>query len=172
LTAATPDEVWKARAEFQREIYRVADARVASFDTQLGVIIAAAVALVGFGAGAATSREVTSSSLITAVAAAAVTALLALCARQELPWLWLPVLHARMKRAAWEAETAVGAIHAGGRPTAADDPYHEVFNAWYAVSKSIEARRKLKQAIYAMAVLGLFVELGLVLAVLARAGSN
>ena len=87
MTAATPDEVWKARAEFQREIYRVADARVASFDTQLGVIIAAAVALVGFGAGAATSREVTSSSLITAVAAAAVTALLALCARQELPWL-------------------------------------------------------------------------------------
>jgi len=56
IEAESSDEVWKARADFQREIFRVFDSRMTNFDNQVGVLIAAAVAILGFGGGAATNR--------------------------------------------------------------------------------------------------------------------
>jgi hypothetical protein len=169
---ATPVEALKAKAEFQRELYRVADARIGNFDTQVGVIIAATVAVVGFGAGAATRGKVVPELLTASVAAAAVTALLALAARQELPWLWLPVLHRRMREAADNAKTAVGSVHWKKHFTATESAYESIFDAWYALATSIEARRRVKQTLYALAILGLFVELMFVLALLATAESS
>jgi hypothetical protein len=134
------------------------------------VIVAAAVAVVGFGAAAATKTEVVPWLLAAAGAASAMTALLALYARQEKPWLPGPK-PSSMEEALRDAETAVGAIYSSGHFTSAEEAYRAIFAAWHAVSSSCDARRKRKQILYALAVLGLLVELGLVLALLATAGT-
>jgi hypothetical protein len=170
--SAMPDagswEALKAKAEFQREIYRVADGRVANFDTQVGVIIAAAVAVVGVGAGAATRGKVLPGLLVASFAAAMITGVLALSARQELPWQRLPLL-CGMKKAAREAKAAVDEFHGKQQFASAEEAYREIFKTWLALTTSIDTRRDVKRRIYAAAVLWLFVELALVLYLLTTA---
>jgi hypothetical protein len=169
IADTAPGEALKAKAEFQREIYHVADGRVASFDTQVGVIIAAAVAVVGFGAGAATRGKVMPELLIASFVVAAITAVLALSARQELPWRRFPGILSDMKKAAAEAKTVVGKFHNRQQFTSAEDAYREVFKAWLALTTSIDTRRDVKRKIYVVAVLFLFVELALVLSLFTTA---
>jgi hypothetical protein len=169
IEAESSDEVWKARADFQREIFLVFDSRMTNFDNQVGVLIAAAVAILGFGGGAAANRGAPAWLLVAAAVAAASTTLLALYARQELPSLQLRPHYGQMMHKAMQAQTAVGAVYPDPQEqfTSAEEAYQAVFTAWWAQSESMQARKQLKQRIYVLAVLGLFVELVLVLTLLA-----
>jgi hypothetical protein len=49
MTVENGLEALKARSEFAKNIYAVADARISAYDSQAGVLVAAAIAVAGFG---------------------------------------------------------------------------------------------------------------------------
>jgi hypothetical protein len=173
MEAEFSDELWKARAEYQRELFRIFDSRLTNFDNQVGVLIAAAVAVAGFGGGAAKNREAPALLLAVVVVAAGVTTALALNARREQPKLHLRQLHGQMHgqmmEKAKDAERAVGKVYPDTQEqfTSTEEVYRAVFTAWWAQSESMEARKKLKHKFYRLAVSGLFVELIFVVILLA-----
>ena len=158
-------EAAKVKAEFQRELYKVADSRMASSDSQAGVIVAAAVTVAGFAAAATRDRQVNMWLFWFAGVAAAVTALLALYSRRDHP-VWPGAGDRDMQTARSKAEEAVGAFYEAEMDSA-ESAYACAFETWHHMATSLESRRKRKQLIFGIAVAVLLVELALVLALLA-----
>jgi hypothetical protein len=146
---------------FQREIFRINEGRLASTDTQAGILIAAAVTVATFTGGLVKSGDVDIAGLVSTGALAVVVTILALHARRERPWALSRSAAAEMEQTGVLAGKKVGQMYDSARDESFGDPVAAAraeFAAWYALSASIKARRRVKTAWYVIAVVGLLVE--------------
>ena len=149
-----PSESAKALSEFQREIYKVRDGRIAAADVQASILAGSAAAVATISS--ATIREANDAAwwLIAIVVLAGVTAFVALFARREIPnrrGLTEPLDLARD-----EVKKVHSLKNSDVRP---EGMYVQCFNAWYAMTESAERREHQKRTIYGAAVLFLTAEL-------------
>jgi hypothetical protein len=150
-------------AAFQREIFRINEGRLAGTDAQAGILIAAAVAVATFTGGLVKSGDVDILGLVATGVLAVVVTVLALHARRERPWALRRSAAADMEATGAEAGQKVGEMYALARDESFADPVvaaRAEFDAWYALSASIKARRRVKTAWYVTAVAGLLLEVG------------
>lgn len=146
-------EAAKARSEFQRDLFRVRDGRIAAADN-VGSVLAATAATIATVATAVLKDAERSTWWITAVLGLAVlAALTGLLARRETP-LKVGEVRRLMKR----SEEAVQLLHKPIRSRSATAMYDNCFNAWLAVTKSAEKREHQKRRIYALATILLLTE--------------
>jgi hypothetical protein len=153
---AADDETIKAKADFARYIYSVADARISAYDNQAGVLVAAAIAVAGFGVSSWSRGGVHAGWFIAAAAAGLASILASVNARAVVPKLarW-GVLHAKLH----EARDAVAAALDLRTEHSAAVSQKKVFDAWYAISESSNKRRDAENVFYSAAVLMLVLEL-------------
>lgn len=167
---AVDDDTIKAKADFARYIYSVADARISAYDNQAGVLVAAAIAVAGFGVSSWSRGGVHAGWFIAASAAGLASILASVNARAVVPKLarW-GALHTKLR----EARDAVAAVFDLQTENSAAVSHDKVFNAWYAMSESSNKRRDAKNVFYSTAVLMLVLELVfLVMALTTGTGSG
>jgi hypothetical protein len=152
-----PQSTWesaKVRSEFQREIYKVRDGRIAADDVQASILAGSAAAVATIGSAAIRDANDSALWLIAIVSLAGLTAFVALFARREIPsrrGLTEPLDLARdeVQKVHSLKESDVSAVMV----------YEQCFNAWWAMTKSAERRENQKRTIYSAAVLLLMAEL-------------
>jgi len=150
-------------AAFQREIFRINEGRLAGTDAQAGILIAAAVAVATFTGGLVKSGAVDFPGLVATGLLAVVVTVLALHARRERPRALSRSAAEQMKTTGQEAGEKVGEMYDLAKVPTFADPVAAAraeFDAWYALSASIKARRTVKVAWYVIAVVGLLLEVG------------
>jgi hypothetical protein len=150
----------KIAAAFQREIFRTQDSRLSHLDALGGIVVAAAIAVATFTGSLMKNEKVSISGLIITGLMCAVTVGIALYARRERPKGRGEPAEA-MNCKGREAERAVGGFQEKVRTRALGDAAETArleFNAWYALSESINTRRKVKGAYYVWAVVALLLE--------------
>jgi len=153
-------EKMKIAASFQRELFRINDGRLANTDAQAAILIAAAVAIATFTGGLIRTGEIHVLGLVGTGASAVLVTVLALSARRERPKF--SEESKEMKRTGDKAAEEVDRMYNLARDESQDDlaTLRAEFNAWYALSASIKARREVKSAWYVWAVVVLLLELG------------
>ncbi len=153
-------EISEPAAAFQRELYRAADARVLHLDQQAAVLIAAAIALAGYGASALGGGKITSGHFVGLSLAAVATIAITLWARFNHPCLPTKK-NVVMRKAKAKAETACRALDdLTGLPTVAD-VQGRIHDAWRKLVNSSDLRRAEKQKVYLMAIATLLIEVGI-----------
>jgi hypothetical protein len=146
-------EAAKARSEFQRDLFRVRDGRIAAADN-VGSVLAATAATIATVATAVLKDAERSAWWIVAVLGLAVLSVLtALLARRETP-LKIGKVRCLMKR----SEEAVQLLHQPILSNSAAVMYDNCFQAWLAVTKSAEEREHQKRRIYSLATILLLIE--------------
>lgn len=150
-------EISEPAAAFQRELYRAADNRVLHLDQQAAVLIAAAIALAGYGASALGGGKIASEYFIGLSVAGGVTIVIALCARSNHPWL--PTCkNSKMQDAKREARDACRALDDLKKLTTVAEVQVRIYDAWRTLVDSSDRRRAEKQEIHLIAVLTLLLE--------------
>lgn len=160
--SASLDDAYKVSGAFQREIFRTQDSRLANVDALAGIVVAAAIAIATFaGTLVKEQRGSVIATLLTA-AFCGLTVTIALLGRRERPKGW-GRKGVEMAQKGVEAEKAVGMFQAAVRNRRlnnATDAAQLDFDAWYALSESLDARRKVKAVYFVLAVVALFMEVG------------
>jgi hypothetical protein len=153
-------EGMKIAASFQRELFRINDGRLANTDAQAAILIAAAVAIATFTGGLVRTGEIHGLGLVGTGASAVLVTVLALYARRERPRFL--GLSTAMKRTGDQAGDKVAKMYDLVQNGSLDDlkTARAEFDAWYALSASIKARREVKSTWYVSAVVVLLLELG------------
>ena len=136
------DKVVGAKTEFQRELYKIHDARVTSSDAQATVLVAASVAIAGLAISAWSRSDVQTGWLIAAQALGGLSILCAVNARAVTPVgsKSIPTMRGRkLAQALREAETAVEeARTAQGLPQVQS----AILRAWSAMERSSFERKR------------------------------
>lgn len=146
-------EAAKARCEFQRDLFKVRDGRIAAADN-VGSVLAATAATIATVATAVLKDAERSAWWIVAVLGLAVLAvLMALLARRE-----TPLKVGEVKRLLKKSEEAVKSLQQPIRSNSATAMYDNCFEAWLAVTKSAEERENQKRRVYSFATILLLIE--------------
>lgn len=155
-----PSDTLRNAAAFQRDLFRIEDGRLAGTDSQAAILIGAAVAIVTFTGGLVKSGQVRITGLVATAALAILVSAVALQARRERPNA-VGGAAARMWETGTSARDAVQAMYELVKDGAIPDPTslaRAEYDAWYALSKSINARRRVKSGWYLLAVVLLLLE--------------
>jgi hypothetical protein len=145
-------KVVEAKAEFQRELYKIHDARVTSSDAQATVLVAASVAIAGFAISAWSRSDIQTGWLIAAQALGGLSILCALNARAVTPVgsKSVPPIRVRaLAQALHEAESAVEKARAAQR---LPDVQLAILGAWSAMERSSFERKRAKDRAYVSTV--------------------
>ncbi|MDQ1742070.1 MAG: hypothetical protein QOE23_409 [Pseudonocardiales bacterium] len=149
-------------AAFQRDLFRIEDGRLAGTDSQAAILIAAAVAIVTFTGGLVKAGHVRTSGLIATAILAILVAIVALYARRERPKA-IGGAAREMRSTGERAAQAVEAMYNLVNDltlTNSKSVARAEYDSWYALSKSLIARRRVKTYLYFVAVVLLLVEVG------------
>lgn len=146
-------EAAKARCEFQRDIFKVRDGRIAAADN-VGSVLAATAATIATIAAAVLKDAQKSNWWIVAVLGLAVLAvLMALLARRE-----TPLKVGKVKRLMNNSQKAVEVIQCPVFLDSAAEMYDKCFEAWLAVTKSAEQREYQKRRAYSLSTILVLIE--------------
>jgi hypothetical protein len=152
-------KVVEAKAEFQRELYKIHDARVTSSDAQATLLVAASVAIAGFAISAWSRNDIQAGWLIAAQTLGGLSILCAVNARAVTPVgsKSLPPIRVKaLAHALHEAETAVEeARTAQGLPQV----QLAILGAWSAMERSSFERKRAKDRAYVSTVAVVALEL-------------
>ena len=157
LSAADP---WKIAAAFQREIFRTQDSRLSHLDALGGIVVAAAIAVATFTGSLMRNDGVWIPGLVATGLLCGVTVGIALYARRERP-KGKGQRGENMNDKGTKAERAVGRFQARVRTRTLGDAVEAAgleFDAWYALSESINARRSVKGIFFVWAIIALLLE--------------
>jgi hypothetical protein len=157
VSAADP---WKIAAAFQREIFRTQDSRLSHLDALGGIVVAAAIAVATFTGSLMKNEQVSIPGLVATGVLCGVTVAIALYARRERP-KGRGQRGEEMNDKGAEAKSAVGWFQAKVRTRTLGDAAEAAgleFDAWYALSESINARRKVKGLYFVWAIIALLLE--------------
>jgi hypothetical protein len=150
-------EAAQARAEFQRDVFKVRDARIATADAVGTTVTATAAAVATVAAAVLSDFDANAWWIVLVLAVALLTVLMSLLSRAEKPWPRPSDLNQRLS----DAKNAVDAMHRAD-PCAGPEAMHRLaFDAWWALTYSAEGREKVKRRINLLAVLGLVTQVAL-----------
>jgi hypothetical protein len=165
MTVENGLEALKARSEFAKNIYAVADARISAYDSQAGVLVAAAIAVAGFGVASWGRGGLHVGWFIAAALAAVASVRASVNARAVVP---KPVSNALKQRLNDSEKAVADALALQPRDADSTTTSHKViFNAWHVMSLSSNLRRDIKNRFYSLAVLLLLLELAFLIVALA-----
>lgn len=132
MTVENGLEALKARSEFAKNIYAVADARISAYDSQAGVLVAAAIAVAGFGVASWGRGGLHVGWFIAAALAAVASVLASVNARAVVP---KPVSNALKQRLNDSEKAVADALALQPRDADSTTTSHKViFNAWHVMS--------------------------------------
>jgi hypothetical protein len=163
-TAASPmvSEVdsWKIAAAFQLQIFRTQDSRLAHLDALGGIVVAAAIAVATFAAGLMRNQKVSIPGLVITGILCVLTVAAALYARRERPKgggkagkvMQCTGDAAREAVARFQESTRAEPLANAAKIARLE------FDAWYHLSESINARRRVKVFYFLLAVVFLLLE--------------
>ena len=151
---------WKIAAAFQLQIFRTQDSRLAHLDALGGIVVAAAIAVATFTGSLIRTEGVSIPGLVTIGLLCVLTVGAALYARRERP-KGRGKSAKVMKRTGKAARKAVAQFQASARAEPQCDAAEIArleFDAWYHLSESINARRRVKVLYFLLAVVFLLLE--------------
>lgn len=132
-------EAAKARAEFQREVYRTRDAKIAAADGTATALAATAAAIAAFGVGALVNANARWGWMLAVALLAVVGAATAIWSRAE-----IPVRTRKLAPLLDVSGKAVADVHAARGHTALD-MQNRVFETWRAMTHSAQGREYIKR---------------------------
>ncbi len=151
---------WKIAAAFQLQIFRTQDSRLAHLDALGGIVVAAAIAVATFTGSLIRNDRLSIPGLVTTGLLCVLTVGATLYARRERPKGRGKPAEV-MKCTGEAAKEAVARFQSSARAEpqcdAADIARLE-FDAWYSLSESINARRRVKVLYFLLAVVFLLLE--------------
>jgi hypothetical protein len=150
----------KIAAAFQLQIFRTQDSRLSNLDALGGIVVAAAIAVATFTGSLMKNEHVSIPGLVATGLLCVVTVAIALYARRERPkGRGKPAKVMRRKGKA--ARRAVALFQEKVRTEQIHDAAETArleFNASYALSESINARKKVKVLYFLLAIIFLLLE--------------
>jgi hypothetical protein len=161
-TQSDVSDALRIAAAFERELFHIEDSRLSGTDSQAAILIAAAIAVATFTGGLVKSGQVSLPALAATGFLAILVTAVALHARRERPRP-LGAAAQTMKETGVSAADAVGVMYrlvTEGALTDSTIIGRAEYDAWYALSSSIKARRRVKSGWYLTAVLFLLAEVG------------
>jgi hypothetical protein len=147
-------EAAKARAEFQRDVFKVRDARIAAADGLGTTVTATATAIATVATAVLVNGGASMGWIVALIGMAFFTVLASLVSRAEKPWPRTQELSDRLLA----AKAAVDAFHAASPNEGPEAMHNLAFNSWWALTYSAQGRERLKRKYNVLAVMGLFAE--------------